>query len=97
MDLVFLLSENFFYIFLSNFTFIMHIYNLKVVLKLKAMQITQNYGKKKNIFLIETYLFILLYERIRKLFFLVFVQIVQKMWFLVTLAPPGLSPFTEKT
>jgi len=28
----------------------MHIYNLKVVLKLKAMQITQNYGKKNIYF-----------------------------------------------
>ena len=35
---------------MSNFTFIMHIYNLKVVLKLKAMQITQNYGKKNIYF-----------------------------------------------
>ena len=28
-------------------------------------------------------------------FFLVFVQIWQKMWFLVTLAPPGLPPLTQ--
>ena len=34
----------------------MHIYNLKVVLKLKAMQITQNYGKKIYIFLIAGFL-----------------------------------------
>ena len=39
--------------------------------------------------------FLLLYERIRKHFFLVFVQIWQKMWFLVTLAPPGLPLFSE--
>ena len=39
--------------------------------------------------------FLFLYERIRKLFFLFFVQIWQKMWYLVTLAPPEHPPFTQ--